>query len=101
MIGYLYSTVGIVVIFSYMPQILKLIRAKTSCDEISLASWWIWNYTTTVTLLYAWIDISDVKLTIVTLINFICVNIVICLTLYKRQKYRKKGEESITPSQLS
>ncbi len=95
-IGYLYSTVGFIVVFSYMPQILKLVKAITNCKEISLFSWWIWNYTSVISLLYSIFDLGDLKLSIVNLINVICINAIIAITLYKRRKYSPPKTEKIT-----
>ena len=87
MIGALYSTVGIVMAVSYLPQVIRLIKAQTPCHEISMASWIIWNYTATVSLLYSIYDLNDTKLTIVNIINVLFINLIIWVTLYKRRKY--------------
>ncbi len=89
MISLLYSTVGFVIGISYLPQVIRLIRSRTRCMEISLSSWMIWNYTATVSLLYSVYVLDDLKLSIV---NAICVffnNLVIAITLYKRKKYKQ------------
>ena len=87
MIGALYSTVGIVMAVSYLPQVIRLIKAQTPCHEISMASWVIWNYTASVSLLYSIYDLNDTKLTIVNIINVLFINLIIGVTLYKRRKY--------------
>lgn len=87
MISTLYSTVGIVLIFSYMPQIIKLVKTKSICAEISLFSWWIWNYIALIGLLYSIFDLMDLKLSIVNFINAFCINTIIAITIYKRRKY--------------
>ncbi len=87
MIGFLYSTVGIIVAISYLPQVLRLIKAKTQCIEISLTSWMIWNYTSIISLLYSIVDLGDLKLSIVNAVNVLFINLIIVITLYKRNKY--------------
>lgn len=93
MIGFLYSTVGLVVAVSYLPQVLRLIKAKTQCIEISLTSWMIWNYTSIVSLLYSIFDLADLKLSIVNAINVLFINLIILITLYKRKKYSLPASE--------
>ena len=93
-IGFLYSTVGILVLFGYMPQIRRLWKSKTDCREISITSWMIWNYTAIVSLLYSVFDLADVKFSLVNGINVICINIIILLTLYKRSAYKKRRSQS-------
>ncbi|MCB9983402.1 MAG: hypothetical protein H6861_07000 [Rhodospirillales bacterium] len=88
-IGLLYSTVGIVVLFGYMPQIRRLYKSQTDCREISITAWMIWNYTAIVSLLYSVFDLADLKFSVVNGINLVCINIVILLTLYKRRLYHK------------
>lgn len=87
MISLLYSSVGIVIAVSYLPQVLRLLRAKSRCIEISLMSWAIWNYTSIISLLYSVYDLGDLKLSIVNVINVIFINLIIGITLYKRRKY--------------
>ncbi len=89
MISFLYSTVGIIVAFGYLPQIARLLRSKTRCDDISIPAWIIWNYTAIISLLYGYFDLSDLKLTIVNLVNVVCISSIILITLFKRKKYRQ------------
>jgi len=93
-IGLLYSTVGIVVLFGYMPQISKLWKSETDCREISITSWMIWNYTAIVSLLYSVFDLADIKFSLVNSVNVACINIIILLTLYKRSAYKKRRNQN-------
>ncbi len=87
MIGILYSTVGVVVTFGYLPQVYKLLRSQTPCRDISLIAWLIWDYTSIVSLLYSVFDVEDLKLSIVNSINVFFITTIILVTLYKRRKY--------------
>ncbi|PCJ02693.1 MAG: hypothetical protein COB14_01660 [Alphaproteobacteria bacterium] len=89
MIDYLYSTVGIIVTISYMPQALKLWRSTSTCDDISLPTWFIWNYTSIVSLLYGIYTLNDFKLSAVNAVNVFFVTFIIGITLYKRRKYKE------------
>lgn len=88
MIDYLYSTVGIVVAIAYMPQALKLWRSTSTCRDISLSAWLIWNYTAIVSLLYSVYTLDDFKLSAVNAVNVFFITVIICITLYKRRKYK-------------
>ncbi len=104
-IGTLYSTVGIMVLVGYMPQIIRLWKTHTDCRDISLHSWMIWNYTASVSLLYSVFELPDLKFAMVNSVfelpdlkfamvnsvNVLCINIIIALTLYKRHHYSKKS----------
>lgn len=89
MIDFLYSTVGIVVAIAYMPQALKLWRSTSPCHDVSLVAWLIWDYTSIVSLLYSIYTLDDFKLSAVNAINVLFITLIICITLYKRRKYKE------------
>ena len=89
MIDYLYSTVGIVIAVAYMPQALKLWRSTSTCGDISLPTWLIWNYTAIVSLLYSVYTLDDLKLSAVNAVNVFFITFIIGITLYKRRKYKE------------
>ncbi len=90
MIATLYTTVGLVVAIGYMPQTLKLLRAKSPCSDISVIAWAIWEYTAIVSLLYSMYELEDLKLSIVNAINVFFITLIIGITLYKRRKYNSE-----------
>ena len=90
-IDLLYSTVGLVVLLGYMPQIIKLMRTTTDCRDISLYAWMIWNYTAIVSLLYSVFILPDIKFMMVNGVNVLCITIIIALTAYKRWHYKSKN----------
>ncbi len=87
MIAFLYSTVGIILVCGYIPQIYTLIRTKSACRAISLKAWLIWEYTSFISLLYSVYVLPDLKLAIVNAINVTCIALIIGITAYKRWKY--------------
>ncbi|MCK5385090.1 MAG: hypothetical protein KAJ29_05885 [Alphaproteobacteria bacterium] len=101
MIELLYSSVGIIVGAGYLPQITKLLLTTRPCHEISAASWLIWAYTSSVSLLYSLYgqEILDTKFITVNLVNVICICFVISIIAYKRRKYGKTIPAIIQPLQ--
>lgn len=100
MIGILFSTVSVVLIFAYLPQIITLIRTKGPCNDISVTSWSIWFYTSFVSLLYSIYELHDLKLSIVNGLNVFFICVIIGTTIFKRIKYRHvaviyKKDESV------
>jgi len=87
MIVLLYSTVGAVVVAGYLPQIIRLYRSHSRCDDIALPAWWLWNYTAIVSFFYGHFVLADLQFTIVNCIAITCNSLIISITLYKRWKY--------------
>ncbi len=90
MIEVLYSLVGVVVAIGYLTQIIKLIKTTLPCHDISIFSWSIFAYASFISLLYSLYgqEIYDINFVIVNSINATCIAMVICITVYKRRKYR-------------
>ncbi len=93
MISFLYSIAIIVVILAYIPQIYCLLKARTRCSDISLITWFIWEGTTIIGLLYAIYEINDLKLIIVNTACTFLSGVIIVVTIYKRNKYAGIEEE--------
>ncbi len=89
MIEMLYSTVGVVIGLAYVPQTLKLLKTQTPCPDISIAMWYLWNYTAIVSLIYSIYgqEVFDVKFFIVNAVNTFFITLIIFIILYKRRKY--------------
>ena len=89
-ISLLYSTIVIIAVFGYAPQIWKLWKSDSDGNDISITTWLIWLYTWVVTLLYGWIELADLKLCIVAMINLVGHLAIIFLT-YKNRKAHMKN----------
>ena len=87
MISFLYSIAIIVIIAAYFPQIWTLLRARTRCSDISLLTWFTWEATSIISLLYVTFEVYDLKLIIVYSACSTCNAAIIAITLYKRKKY--------------
>ena len=90
-ISLLYSTIVIIAVFGYAPQIWKLWKSDSDGNDISITTWLIWLYTWVVTLLYGWIELADLKLCIVAMINLVGHLTIIFLT-YKNRKAHMKNQ---------
>lgn len=80
----LYPLVAVVSLIGYAPQILKLIRAKTPEDGISLSSWWTWVFTYVISLGYGIFHLKDALFIINTAFGLIAILAVIGLVVYNR-----------------
>lgn len=87
MITFLYSTVSVISAISYMPQLWRIFQNESPCHDISLKTWWIWNYMSFVSMLYGVFEIQDFTMSLVTGVNFFFINCTIASVLYKRRKY--------------
>ncbi|MGH1398605.1 MAG: hypothetical protein ACRBCT_05260 [Alphaproteobacteria bacterium] len=90
-INLLYSTIVVIAVFGYAPQIWKLWHSNSDGRDISIATWLIWLYTWVVTLAYGWLQLSDLKLCIVAAINLIGHIAIIGLTLRNRKRHEEKA----------
>ena len=90
-ISLLYASVAVISILAYIPQIIRLTKRQTDCRDLSLTSWWIWNYTAAASLLYAIFEVGDLLFIISCATNILGVNIIIFLTLYKRWKFKQRA----------
>lgn len=81
----MYGMVGIIATIGYFPQVIKLVKSKR-CDGISVKSWILWTYTSSVSVIYAFYVMSDPTFQFVTGINFVGTVIILCLTIYQTKR---------------
>lgn len=87
----LYSMVGVVIVVNYIPQIVAIARDKTGAQAISFVAWIMWTLTSFITVLYAWVVVTDWLLTLVSFANFLgCASISI-LAIIQRYRYKHRG----------
>lgn len=91
-IGLLYSTIVIIAVFGYVPQLYKLWKSETDGMDISIATWLIWLYTWVISLLYGIFELEDLKFCIVAVINLIGHFGIIGLTLRNRKRFKKASQ---------
>lgn len=90
MLDVLYSMVGVIIAAAYLPQAMKLAKNTSACYDVSVVSWILWAYTSSITFLYTLyrLETFDLMLVSINAINMVCISTIVCITLYKRWKYR-------------
>lgn len=81
-----YSIIGFISLVAYLPQILKLLRSKTSSKDVSLQTWAVWSVDAMVSLFYAIFILQDMIASIVFGVDFLGALCILGLTTYNRAR---------------
>jgi hypothetical protein len=82
---------------SYFLQVVAVARDQNGATAISFSCWSIWIGANAATAMYAWLNLRDVPLAVVSAFNGICCGVVLTLALYKRAaaRVRRSGSPSL------
>ena len=81
---FLYPSVGLISISAFVPQIVSLIKSKTSPINISIQSWSLWVLSALISLGYGLFHLEDLMFIIISLNSFLLSAYVVVLTINKR-----------------
>lgn len=80
---------GSIRIFSYVPQILRVVRDHNGASAISYTTWSTWTLANLATASYAGVNLGDPYLAGVSCIYALCCALVLSLTVVKRSGHRR------------
>ena len=81
-------------LISYFPQIAVVWRDPHGATAISLASWAIWVGANATTALYAWVNLNDPSLSLLSAFNAGCCIAVLLLATWKRTEHRFRSRSA-------
>jgi uncharacterized protein with PQ loop repeat len=81
-----YATVNSLRVFSYLPQIASVTRARGRAEAISLLTWTLWTISNITTAIYGALIVHDELLTAIFAANAGCCVAVIAVVLWKRNQ---------------
>ncbi len=93
-----YTAVNSLRVFSYLPQIAKVTRARDRAEAISLLTWTLWTLSNVTTSVYGALIIGDALLMAIFAANAVCCVIVITIVLWKRRRHDARRGASLEPS---
>lgn len=81
-----YTAVNSLRVFSYLPQIASVTRARDRVEAISLVTWTLWTISNVTTSIYGALIVHDQLLMVIFAANAACCAVVITIVVWKRKR---------------
>ena len=88
-LSFLYSVSGILIAALYIPQLLNIIKSKSTLEDISLLTWGVWTICLMISVTYAVHIADDTKIALVSAASATFCGLITIITGFKRVKYQK------------